>query len=331
MFVDHVVHHLLSSPLSPITHPSSPILALDLCAAPGGKSTALSSALSEGSMLISNETVSKRARILSENMQKWMMPEGNPYITNNAAHDFQKTKLLFDLILCDVPCSGEGMFRKNERAIEEWSLASVKRCQQLQRQIVSDIWPCLHPGGVMIYSTCTFNIHENEENVAWIAKELDAETIEIPVESGWNITGALTGSHPVCRFIPGITRGEGLFMAVLKKKGLNTDDNFQFKREITGKVKCSRLKIVPNDFLNVYREVAKTPAHCADLSYEQAVAYLRGEAIVLPPDTPRGMIVVSYQGHPLGLAKNIGNRANNLYPKEWRIKSTHIPTQEFRN
>ncbi|MBQ6653021.1 MAG: hypothetical protein IJM81_06450 [Prevotella sp.] len=322
MFTDHVIRHLSSL----IPHPSS-FTALDLCAAPGGKSTALLSALPEGSMLISNETVPKRARILSENLQKWMMPEGAPYVTSNAAGDFRKTRLLFDLILCDVPCSGEGMFRKNGRAVEEWSLAGVRRCQQLQRQIVADIWPCLRPGGVMVYSTCTFNVHENEENVAWIADELDAEVIETPVESAWNITGPLTGSHPVCRFIPGVARGEGLFMAVLRKKSLTPD--VSSNRKVNTHLSLWRggkaLRVIPNDFLDAYKEVAKTSDYRADLSYEQAIAYLRGEAIVLPPETPRGLTIVGYQGHPLGLVKNIGSRANNLYPKEWRIKSTHVP------
>ena len=122
---------------------------------------------------------------------------------------------------------------------------------------------------------------------------------------------------PVCRFIPGVTRGEGLFMAVLRKKG---DENAK-------KIDLSRsgLKIIPNDFLNAVAEAIGQNAPRIDLNYGQAIRYLRREAIALPADTPRGIVVVGFEGHTLGLAKNIGNRANNLYPKEWRIKSTYTP------
>ena len=321
MFLDHVVSqikHLLPCRAGG-QEPS--LRALDLCAAPGGKSTLLASALPEGSRLISNEAIAKRAWILSENMQKWYLTGGAPVVTNNFACDFKKAKLMFDLILCDVPCSGEGMFRKNEKAVGEWSLANVKKCQQLQREIVADIWPCLQPGGYMVYSTCTFNVHENEENVAWIANELGAEVIEIPVEPEWNITGALTGRHPVCRFIPGVSRGEGLFMALLKKKG---DESARIAER---KGAMNQLRVVPNEFLDTCRAAIESgdSASLVSLSYEQAIAYLRGEALVLPAETPRGIVPVGFKNRLLGVVKNIGNRANNLYPKEWRIKSTYVP------
>ena len=357
MFLDHVVKFIMRHAAS--LHNDARVL--DLCAAPGGKSTILASALTEGGVLVSNEPVAKRARILSENMQKWWLKgltphaasqHGAPVVTNNFARDFKKAKMVFDLILCDVPCSGEGMFRKNVNAIGEWSLANVKKCQQLQREIVADIWPCLKAGGYMVYSTCTFNVHENEENVAWVADELGAEVIEIPVEREWNITGALTGKHPVCRFIPGVSRGEGLFMALLRKsknKGeMSEERGERFSNRISEKRTDKRgtprpcmlmendtlssllshssslnLRVVPNDFLDACRAVDAAPLY--SLSYGQAVAYLRGEALVLDPETRRGIVPVGYQGHLLGLVKNIGNRANNLYPKEWRIKSTFIP------
>ena len=128
----------------------------------------------------------------------------------------------FDLILCDVPCSGEGMFRKDESTIREWSPQQVEKCWQLQREIVSDAWACLNEGGFLIYSTCTFNTKENEENIRWILNEYDAEVLKVEIKPEWNITGSLLEGfqEPVYRFIPGISRREGLFVCVLRKRGV---------------------------------------------------------------------------------------------------------------
>lgn len=156
MFIDHVVRQ----------HIQQPVLMLDLCAAPGGKSTALRAALPTGSVLASNEVVRQRANILMENMQKWGHPD--VMVTHATPADYHRSGLLFDAILADVPCSGEGMFRKDAKAIDEWSVQNVLKCQQLQREIVADAWACLRPGGLLIYSTCTMNTKENEENVAWM-------------------------------------------------------------------------------------------------------------------------------------------------------------------
>ena len=313
---------------------------LDLCAAPGGKSTLARTLLSSDSLLVSNEPIRNRAQILSENVQKWGYPQH--IVTNNYPKDFRKAKLLFDVILTDVPCSGEGMFRKDEGAIREWSPKNVEHCWQLQREIVSDIWKCLRPGGILIYSTCTFNTKENEENVRWIAEELGADILPVATEDSWGITGSLLKGfdEPVYRFIPGKTRGEGLFMAVLRKHGDRETRRqgdkecvSRFTREKEGARKqesllksIKTLNIIPSDFIESLRQAQDAPH--AELSYEQAIAYLRREAIVLPAETPRGIVVVTYQQLPLGLVKNIGSRANNLYPKEWRIKSTHIPEIE---
>jgi len=326
MFLDHVLRNLQH----PTPNTQHPLAALDLCAAPGGKSTILLSHLPEGCMLVSNEPNPKRAQILSENLQKWQLPAVNSSfllprfsflvkITNNYPRGFRKAKLTFDLILCDVPCSGEGMFRKDVDSIGEWSAENVEKCWRLQREIVADAWACLRDGGHLIYSTCTLNTKENEENVRWMMEEFDAEPVAIPVETDWHITGSLLPhfTAPVYRFIPGVTRGEGLFMAVLRKKGDEKSKKIDLSK--------TTLKIIPNDFQNAVAEAIEQQAPQIDLSYEQAIQYLRREAIVLPSETPRGIVVVAFEGHPLGLAKNIGTRANNLYPKEWRIKSTHIP------
>lgn len=340
MFLDHVLRHLRQ----PFPQHSSTVL--DLCAAPGGKSTILLSHLPEGSTLVSNEPIAKRAQILSENLQKWRLPDLrsaelkvkseklNVFVSNAFPKDVRKSKITFDLILCDVPCSGEGMFRKDADTIGEWSVENVEKCWRLQREIVADAWACLRDGGHLIYSTCTLNIKENEENVRWMMAELGAEPVAIPVEADWHITGSLLPDFtaPVYRFIPGVTRGEGLFMAVLRKKGGNFDGNGEKIEEKKGKNKkieplLASLKSIPNDFLNAVAEALDQQAPCINLDYEQAIQYLRREAIVLPPETPRGIVIVCYDHQLLGLAKNIGSRANNLYPKEWRIKSTYIPNQ----
>ena len=314
MFITHVLRSL--SNLIPHSSFLIPRNVLDLCAAPGGKSTAMRTVLPEGSILVSNEPIPTRAQILLENITKWGWPDC--IVTNNYPRDFRKAKMTFDLILCDVPCSGEGMFRKDPATISEWSLQNVEKCWRLQREIVADAWECLNPGGLLIYSTCTYNIKENEENVRWILDTYDAEALTIPTDPSWNITGSLLPGFdvPVYRFIPGITRSEGLFMCVLKKRGE--------WREVRGK---------RNDWQQIKGLSILSPltSHLSplkiDLSYPDALRYLRGEALVLPPDTPRGIVTVTYRGIPLGPVKNIGNRANNLYPKPWRIKTTHLPTE----
>ena len=297
-------------------------LALDLCAAPGGKSTALRSVLPPDCVLISNEPMGNRAQILLENVTKWGAP--NHIVTNNYPRDFRKAKLKFDFILCDVPCSGEGMFRKDPNAISEWSAQNVEKCWQLQREIVADAWECLNPGGLLIYSTCTYNTKENEENIRWILDTYDAQVLDIPVDSSWNITGSLLdGFHePVYRFIPGITRGEGLFVCALRKRV----DSLQFTVDSKKKQNYQLSTIICQlKKLKVLEAEFEKSDVCVDVDFAEALKYLRGEALVLPPDTPRGIVTITYQGQPLGPVKNIGNRANNLYPKAWRIKSTHLP------
>lgn len=304
MFVTHILRNVQWSMVNVQC-------ALDLCAAPGGKSTALRSVLPDDCVLISNEPMGNRAQILLENVTKWGGP--NHIVTNNYPRDFRKAKLKFDLILCDVPCSGEGMFRKDPNAISEWSAQNVEKCWQLQREIVADAWECLNPGGLLIYSTCTYNTKENEENIRWILDTYDAQVLDIPVDPSWNITGSLLQgfNEPVYRFIPGITRGEGLFVCALRKAGSLEPKPFNAKK--------LALKVLDAEFEKSHV--------CVDVDYATALKYLRGEALVLPADIPRGIVTITYQGQPLGPAKNIGNRANNLYPKAWRIKSTHLPSE----
>lgn len=316
---------------------SEPVAMLDMCAAPGGKSTTALAALPEGSSLVCNEPIRTRANILAENIQKWGW--GNVTVTNNYPKDIARSGMKFDVVLCDVPCSGEGMFRKDEAAIGEWSVQNVKQCADLQREIVAEAWKCLNDNGILIYSTCTFNAHEDEENVAWICSELGATPIVISTNGDEGITGSLVEGIdlPVYRFIPGLTMGEGLFMAVMRKgESLSTEEG---SPRNSRKKNDSRLRIlydgipegerkgkdiIPPHALALSVDFDSTKYPVVEVDYSTAINYLRREAIVLSPDAPRGYVVVAYQGARLGFAKNIGNRANNLYPQEWRIKSSHI-------
>ena len=375
MFVCQAVQQCLKQNLVP----NGPLLAADMCAAPGGKTTALRSVLPEGSLLFSNEPMKQRASILKENIIKFGHPD--VFVTNNYPRDYRKIGLSFDLILTDVPCSGEGMFRKDAGAVDEWSVQNVEKCWQLQRSIVEDIWPNLKPGGILIYSTCTFNAHEDEENVQWIADTLGADFITLETQPEWNITGALVGDQPCYRFIQGRTRGEGLFMAVLQKHGKSGGDKTWNSQSGANKTKKTTsdhkewikkdfgdfteveekgvIRAIPARWLPIYNNVKKglhiihagielgtvkgkdlvpdaslalstalnrSAFPQAELSYDDAIRYLRKEAVTLPADAPRGFSLVTYEHQPLGFVKNIGNRANNLYPQEWKIKSSHIPS-----
>lgn len=377
---------------------TAPAVALDLCAAPGGKSTHARALLPEGSLLVSNEPIRNRAQVLAENIVKWGHPDC--IVTQNYPKDFTRFTSLFDVVIADVPCSGEGMFRKDAGAVEEWSTANVELCRNRQREILADVWPALRPGGLLIYSTCTYNDKENEENIDWIADELGASVLPIPVEDDWQVEGRLprgtsegrAGNRPVYHFLPGRTRGEGFFLAVLRKDGgeesmsVVCDSPEKREKPRSGKAKKGRVAppTVPNEclswvcksdnyaflattdgrlsafprtyvsvytLLNEYLTVLHVgipvaelkgrdwiPSHAlalsteragdafpvVELGHEQAVAYLRRETLTLPPDTPRGYVLLAFRGAALGFAKNVGNRANNLYPAEWRIRSSHI-------
>ncbi len=330
MFLDFIIRQLIKEPVT----------MLDLCAAPGGKTTCAMAALPEGSILYSNEPIRTRANILAENVMKFGHPD--IIVTNNYAKDYAKAKKTFDVILTDVPCSGEGMFRKDPNAINEWSTSNVDSCWKIQRSIVEDIWQCLKPGGILIYSTCTFNAHEDEENVQWIIDNLGADPIALEgVKEEWNITGALKGNLPVYRFIPGKTKGEGLFMAVMRKKGEPTQGSTPTILKKEGKISMKEKglkvmthginpptqkgkKTIPDISLALSINQKENDHPHVDVDRQTAINYLRREAITLPADTPRGIVTITYKGLGLGFANNIGNRANNLYPQEWRIKTTHV-------
>lgn len=366
MFVEQVVKQYVASP----------VRALDLCAAPGGKTTHLLSLLPEGSMLVSNEPVPLRAQILAENVVKWGRPAA--VVTQNQPADFSSFRNFFDLVVVDAPCSGEGMFRKDAFAVEQWSVSNVEQCVRRQRKILSDIWDALRPGGILVYSTCTLNREENEDCVEWVANELGATPLPVNIDPLWGITASLANNAlPVYRFIPGFTAGEGFFLAVLRKDGdeqlaplrqqrvvkapakvsgcveqwLKTPQSFDFfvlgeqlvampKEHVAAMVALQqKLKVlhcgipvatvknnkyIPQHPLAMSVELEKDAFPRVAVTREQALAYLHRETLQLP-SAPTGFLLLEYDNVPLGFVKNVGNRANNLYPAEWRIRKN--PTE----
>ena len=359
-----------------------PVVCLDLCAAPGGKSTHLYSLLPAGSVVVSNEVIRSRSYILAENIQKWGYPNG--LVTNNDPEEIGQLTHTFDVILTDVPCSGEGMFRKDADSTGEWSVANVELCAARQRRILHDVWNALKPGGLLLYSTCTYNTEEDEDNIQYIIDELGAEALEIPVPKEWHIHGALKHTNPVYRFFPHRTKGEGFFLAALRKaegdieaprrkpkkekkaKGKNAPTFTDWKsflvdgnnyepvwneaslrllppelqplypilaeklRILSAGIEAGELKgkdFIPSQALALSTELNPDAFPFVDVDWQTSIAYLRKEAFALPDGTPRGYVLLRYQSRPLGFVKNLGNRANNLYPAEWRIRSGYLPEE----
>lgn len=364
-------------------HVSGPVRCLDLCAAPGGKSTLLASLLPEGSLLVSNEVIRSRSYVLAENIAKWGRPD-SIVINNDPEEIGEALPHQFDVIVTDVPCSGEGMFRKDTDSTGEWSVDNVRLCASRQRRILHDIWATLRPGGLLIYSTCTYNTEENEENIHYIQEELGAEALPIPIPAEWNITGALRFDHPVYRFLPHKTRGEGFFLAVLRKaegeieeirlkqkgkkeKGkvtpalpkealrfLSDENSFtlgwsgnylraypKFHPELytlceerlkvlSAGICLGELKgkdLVPSQELALSTALNPDAFPSVELEWEEAIKYLRKEAPLLPEGLEKGYVLLRYKGFPLGFVKYLGNRSNNLYPQEWRIRSGYLPEE----
>lgn len=193
---------------------------LDLCAAPGGKSTLLADMISADSLLVANEVIRQRVGVLRENMEKWGLP--NIAVTGADAEEFEALEGWFDVVVTDAPCSGEGLFRKDPDAVREWSPASVDLCAARQRRILAAAARALAPGGVLVFSTCTFNRRENEENAAWLVRTLGLETVGLDIPAAWGIVESEGGY----RFFPHRVRGEGFFLAVFRKKaGISPNQN----------------------------------------------------------------------------------------------------------
>lgn len=196
---------------------SQPLLVLDLCAAPGGKSTLLQSVISKESLLVSNEVIQSRVTILKENLIKW--GADNVVVTNNDPSAFSKLSGLFDVLVIDAPCSGSGLFRRDPEAINEWSEANVELCSQRQQRILADVWPCLKEDGVLIYSTCSYSAEEDEEMLDWIEEQFEVEGLRLKINDDWKIDEVQTKSTSYgYRFWPNKVKGEGFFIAAFLKK-----------------------------------------------------------------------------------------------------------------
>lgn len=191
---------------------SEEIRVLDLCAAPGGKSTHILSLLSANSLLVSNEVIRSRATILAENITKW--GHANVVVSNNDPEDFQKLKGFFDVVVVDAPCSGEGLFRKDAEAMKEWSVENANLCAMRQQRIVHDVWPALKENGILIYCTCTYNPEENNRNIERFAQELHAEVLPLNINTNWGVQALDYGYQ--C--FPDKVKGEGFYIAILQKK-----------------------------------------------------------------------------------------------------------------
>lgn len=339
---------------------------LDACAAPGGKTIGAASALPEGTFIVANEYTRARVPVLAENIAKWgTFPA---VVTSSDASSLSGLDGFFDIIAADVPCSGEGMMRKDAEARRQWSPSLVRECAALQTSIVRALWQALRPGGFLVYSTCTFNRLENEEIVAALIDHCGAEPVAIPVLDAFPaILGPLDAFFPAYRFLPGRVRGEGLFLALLRKPGDSAPARVKPLRPVRPQFPVAdawlrgdwvqnlrgdtlfllpqahvpllaaierRMKVVapglegatvkgrdliPAQPLALSTALAPDAFPRVEIDAAEALAYLRREAIALPSGTPRGITLLTSGTTPLGFVKNLGNRANNLYPAPWRI------------
>jgi len=381
MIVGHVVASLACRLQEEAGGLAAPLRYLDACAAPGGKTTAAIDALPSDALVVANEFDYRRAEVLRENVMKW----GHPHVAVSRGDTARFSRLggWFDIVAADVPCSGEGMMRKDETARTQWSPSLVRECAARQWEIVCNLWPALAPGGYFIYSTCTFNRTENELMVERMEREFGACRVELPVPSC-----GIVEHEGMMRFLPGRIRGEGLFMAVLRKPGLYErrgvvqasvtkggknqkgrkgarstgspvmadaalqkilsgwlDGDFvAFCRDdvveavamkyapmiaeldkaldlILRGVDAGRVKgpkIAPAQGLALSQAFRTDAFARVEVETATALQYLRRESLG-GFDAPRGWILLTYGGLPLGFVNNLGSRSNNPYPQSWRI------------
>ncbi len=436
-YVQEASSQFLSHVAKIVFRKEAPLKVLDLCAAPGGKSTLLATELSDDSLLVSNEVIRTRAHILAENISKW--GKANVVVTNSDPENFSKLKGFFDVIVIDAPCSGEGLFRRDPELTKEWSPENVNLCSSRQRRIVLDTWSSLKEGGLIVYSTCTFNKQENEENLSWLRTQVEFDSVKLDIPSDWNIVQSVTKLGNVepgtvnrelyaYRFYPHRVKGEGFFISVLRKtesqeasssrekvlftfcsskeknevapwfsirsapdvsgrtdganeilirsapdvsgrtdgpnelsgrvidegdrietttreKQIPPEQYFDFIRrgdhilalpkihtesihKLTRALNCVQYGIPvantgkgmkPLHELAISNHLNKDAFHQTELSREDALKFLAKED-VKDASMHKGISLMTYQGVPIGWMNLLGNRANNLYPKDWRIR-----------
>ncbi len=269
--------------------PDEPSLVLDLCAAPGGKTTHLSSLLRQDDLLISNEVIRSRLPVLTENVVKWGHP--NVLISQSDAREFGQAGALFDVLVIDAPCSGEGLFRRAPEAAKEWSVEHTALCPVRQRRILADAWPCLKNGGYLIYSTCTFNPSENEGNLHWLRSRGGFQSIRVPLNPGWNVDELEHEGIWGYRFLPNRVKGEGFFIALLRK----TEETSRSRPSSKFKIRLQKPAKVPDDWI-LKMETKKFFRHQDQLrfipaSWEKEILYLTERINLVKTGVTAGQVV----------------------------------------
>ncbi len=268
--------------------PEGPLRVLDLCAAPGGKSTLLSSLLDEDSLLVSNEVIRARSGVLVDNLTKW--GRLNSFVTNNDPRDFQRLPGFFDVLVVDAPCSGSGLFRKDSEAIQEWSEENVALCSQRQQRILADAWPCLKEGGVLIYSTCSYSRSENEDILDWFSESFGCTSLSLSEVPDGIVEVCTEDKNYGYRFWPDQVKGEGFFIAAFQKT--EDQDELQFRMNYSGKGKTRKQESAIFgdwiDHIQSYEWVEKNgdffllnPDHRVDFEIISQQLYLRKAGIRL--------------------------------------------------
>jgi 16S rRNA C967 or C1407 C5-methylase (RsmB/RsmF family)/NOL1/NOP2/fmu family ribosome biogenesis protein len=280
-------------------------LVLDLCAAPGGKTTTLIDALPSSSLVVANEIIKSRVNVLQENLIRW--GSAHTIITNNDPKHFQKLAGLFDIVLIDAPCSGEGLWRRDAKAMEEWSMEQVHLCETRQARILHDSISCLKPGGILIYATCTFNQFENENQVKMLCEKYGFIPKVIDISAEWPIVNE--GGFQF-KFLPHKVDGEGLFMAVLEspKQADHGSKN----------IRHAKLDFVSKKHLPAIHAYLKEPL-LFDYFIENEFVFAFPKAMIPVYEQIRDALYIKYAGICMGkLDKN-----GQLIPEHALALSTH--------
>ncbi|UZR95351.1 methyltransferase RsmF C-terminal domain-like protein [Chondrinema litorale] len=319
MFVDKALEAYLPK--------DEPVKVLDLCAAPGGKSTLINSAISSDSLLLSNEIVSKRAIPLAENLMRWGNP--NVLVANNNPQDLEILSEFFDVILVDAPCSGEGMFRKDKKVINLWGDNLPQACAQRQEQILESVDKMLKPGGLLIYSTCTFSPEENEEQVRNLVNSEEYESLQLPIKPEWGITELVENMANNAkaynyRFYPHKTRGEGFFLSCLRK----LDDGYASSKIKLSKKAVNSFKSLPKKYLDIIEKWVKKPDSLTFIQQEDEMVYAFPKALLADLKLIDKALNLRMKGVELGKLRN-----NKFIPSHHlavsQILSDKIPVIEL--
>lgn len=367
-YVQEAGSMLIEQAFLQFTDLDSPLKVLDLCASPGGKSTHILSLINSGSILVSNEVIGSRVSTLQQNCIKW--GNANCIITQNDPKDFEKFSQKFDVVVIDAPCSGEGMFRKHSHAIDEWSEENVSLCSSRQQRILHDAWNCLKENGLLIYSTCTYNLKENEENLSEFLNEKKGESLTLNLPVDWSIHETNHNGIYGYRMMPHKTKSEGFFISCIQKKENSESKSYKAKKSFLKShfewesyikhsenfkgidfknkqfvflkdgvsfltncllqlnvrhfgIEIGELKgkdFIPSISLALSKHLDKNAFTVYEANEEEAMSYLRKENIS-PKSKQKGYELICYKSYPLGFIKNLITRANNLYPKGWRVLS----------